>query len=548
LAKKSKKHTKSSQTSKKPVTSSAVTLSASLDRHRWWICLGLILLGALCSNWLFNPELSIKGDDAVYVVLGMSWAQGSGNSIICQPGEPANTMVPPGYPLLLAPFLALSSDSWVPLKLLSAVLFLLSLPLIFLIIRNRSGQTLLALGVAVLSAINLNLLDYSYRIMTEIPYLFFSLLGIWILGRALLAGANAMSRRNLIFLGGAILVLLFAYHVRSIGIVLPFALIFLLLLRKQYRLVLLTVLLTLLLILPWAIRNQTVGQGESYIAQFLLKNPYDPTLGGITAGGMLTRIISNIKTYGINIIPQALFPSHSPLISIQSLPGILLPLGVLATLLTILGFVHKVKKKITLLEIYTVLFLGICVLWPEVWSGMRFIVPVVPFVFYYFLVGVATLAGKLSSWSSPALGKSMISVIVILMVISSISGLNTASKRLHTYPPAWQNYFYAAQWCRDNTDQEDIFVARKPSLFYLRARRQVLRYPYTTDHEEMMTFMAENGVDYVIVGHLSGTTGRYLVPAVQANSDKFQVVHMVENPNTLVLQTIDLIPSGEGGQ
>ncbi|MFC1683064.1 hypothetical protein ACFL0G_02485, partial [Candidatus Zixiibacteriota bacterium] len=155
-------------------------------------------------------------------------------------------------------------------------------------------------------------------------------------------------------------------------------------------------------------------------------------------------------------------------------------------------------------------------------------------------------AGKLSSWSSPALGKSVIVVIVILLVISGISGLNTASRRLHIYPPAWRNYFEAAQWCRDNTDQEDIFVARKPSLFYLRARRQVLKYPYTADHEEMMAFMAENGVDYVIVGHLSGTTGRYLVPAVQANSDKFQVVHMVEDPNTLVLKTVGLTPSGGG--
>jgi hypothetical protein len=297
--------------------------------------------------------------------------------------------------------------------------------------------------------------------------------------------------------------------------------------------------------LPWAIRNQIVGQGENYIAQFLMKNPYDPVQGGITAGAMVTRIVANIKTYGINIIPQALFPSYSPMLSIEMLPGLLRPLGVLATLLSILGFVHKARKKVTFLELYTIFFLGICVLWPEVWSGMRFIVPLVPFVIYYFLVGAAVLAGKLSSGFSPSLGKGLIAVVVFLLIISGITGLNKASRRLHIYPPAWQNYFQAARWCRENTPEESIFVARKPSLFYLRARRQVLNYPYTTDTEKMIAFMKENGVDYVIVGHLSGTTGRYLVPAVQANREKFEVVHVVEDPNTVVLKTVGLLPEGK---
>jgi hypothetical protein len=114
------------------------------------------------------------------------------------------------------------------------------------------------------------------------------------------------------------------------------------------------------------------------------------------------------------------------------------------------------------------------------------------------------------------------------------------------YVPQWENYFQAAEWCGQHTPPESICLARKPSLFYLRARRKVLNYPYTADTSEMMAFMIENEVDYVIVDGFTwtGTTERYLKPALLEHRDRFQVLHRLERTNTLVLRFLKAPPGG----
>ncbi len=174
-------------------------------------------------------------------------------------------------------------------------------------------------------------------------------------------------------------------------------------------------------------------------------------------------------------------------------------------------------------------------------------IPVVPLLTYYFLVGLQGVAANLGTKLTPLIGKSLIWLVAILMITSSFSGLATASERLQLYPPRWQNYFLVAKWCREHTPEESVFVARKPALFYLLARRPVLIYPYTADIEEMIAFMARNQVDYVIVDNLSRTTDRYLLPAVQKHIDKFHLAYGLDNPRTWVLKTVGLSPEKKEG-
>jgi hypothetical protein len=184
------------------------------------------------------------------------------------------------------------------------------------------------------------------------------------------------------------------------------------------------------------------------------------------------------------------------------------------------------------------------------WSGMRFVVPIIPLFIYYFLLGLSILAGKLTRWLSPLAGKLLWAVVAILLFYSVFSGLTKGAGRIDRYPSQWENYFLAAEWCRQNTPQESICVARKPSLFYLRGRRKVLNYPYTSDTAEMMAFLSENGVDYVIVDGFTwtGTTARYLMPAITEYRDRFELAHHLEKPHTWVLKTSHLPPGEQEGR
>ncbi len=523
-------------------------LNSFAERHLWWVIAGLVLIGAVCSYLVFNPNLDTSGDNALFIVLGMSLAQGKGLSTICTPGEPANTMVPFGYPLLLAPFVALSPDNHLVLKLLSTTLFLLSLPLLLVIIKDREKNLYLPLGVAFLAAINLHLLDFGHMVMTEIPFLFFSLLGIWVLQRAMGSAGQGLTGKQKTLLGISIVALVFAYHIRSIGVVLLLTMLILLVLRRHYRLALVAGLFIILLVLPWALRNHAIGQGGGYLDQFVMKNPYDPAQGHISVGGMVARMGENLRTYALFVIPQALFPSISPAAGYRGAAGFSTLVGVVASLVILVGFFSRLRKSVGFLELYIFFFLGVCVLWPQMWSGMRFVIPVVPFVIYYFLAGAQGAAEKLKNWLTPLAGRSLILLALAVMLISSFSGLTRASGRRKGYPREWHNYFLAAQWSRENTDAESIFVARKPSLFYLKARRAVLNYPYTAMHQEMIDFMDRNDVDYVLVDGFSwtGTTMRYLVPAIQSHQDRFEPVFRLDNPTTWVLKMVELSPQGDG--
>lgn len=523
-------------------------LGDSLERRIWWIALGLIFLGGLCSFLVFDPNLSTNGDNAYYIVLGMSLVQGKGLSVICSPGEPPAALVPLGYLLLLAPILALFPENFLLLKLLSTALFLLSLPLIMLVIRDRAEKLFLALGVVILSAINLNLLEFSFMVMTEIPFLFFSLLGLFSLQRSLRSAGSRMTRNERILFGVSIFSFVFAYYIRAIGVVLLAGLITILALKKRYRLVLLAGLVILCLVLPWALRNQAVADGGGYLDHFMLKNSYNPALGRVTLGDMLARMTSNIKTYGVFIIPKALFPSLYPRTGYRGFSGIFPVLGVIITLVTLAGFILKIRRSLTFIELYTFFFLAVCIVWPQMWSGMRFLIPVVPFLIYYFLVGLWGVAARKIVRLTPVVSRSLVWLVFIFMVASSLSALVWASERPLRYPPEWQNYFSVAQWCREHTPEGNVFVARKPSLFYLHARRQVLNYPYTSDTKEMMAFLAGNRVDYVILDGFTwtGTTAQYLAPAVMKNKDKFQAVHGLDNPQTWVLKTMGFSPQEEG--
>ena len=524
------------------------SVSAFLKRRFVWFLAGLILLAAVASLIVFDPVLSTNGDNALYIVLAMSWTRGTGNSTICTPGEPANTMVPPGYPLLLAPLVALFPDRWLPLKWLSTVLFILSVPAVVFMIRERRESLPMAFGVAALAAINVNLLIYSSMIMTEIPFLLFSILGLALAQRSLRSGAGGMTRGEKALFALAILSLVGAYHIRSIGIVMPAALVIYLLLRKRYRLALTAGLAILLLSLPWAVRNATGSEGGGYLEQFVLRNAYNPELGTITAADLFQRILTNLKTYGIFVNAQAVFPSLSPLLSFRGFTGAYILLGLVITAVVLTGFVVQARRSLTLLEIYTALFLGVCLLWPEIWSGLRFIVPIIPLLLYYFLAGLRALARLLDIRLFRRTGQLAAAAVLLVVLFSSARGVAVAAERFRSYPAQWENYFTAARWCRQNTDQESIFVARKPSLFYLHARRQVLNYPYTSDTDRMMSFLAEKDVDYVILDgfNWTGTTQRYLMPAVGAHRDRFQTVHRLENPDTWVLRLLPPAPEGEG--
>ena len=181
----------------------------------------------LLGIWTFDPKLSLSGDNAEFIALAHSLAQGEGLSHINLPDPRPATKYPFGFPLLLAPLAWVFPGDWVPMKVGVLVLFALGMAVLYQLAQERMGQ-LPGLAVVALSlvlgksylthgptgvAYGPLLLHYAHQVMSEVPYLTFSLLALWLVER----GVGREGIKGNWWLVGGFACTIWAYYIRTAG-------------------------------------------------------------------------------------------------------------------------------------------------------------------------------------------------------------------------------------------------------------------------------------------------------------------------------------------
>jgi hypothetical protein len=118
----------------------------------------------------------------------------------------------------------------------------------------------------------------------------------------------------------------------------------------------------------------------------------------------------------------------------------------------------------------------------------------------------------------------------------SMIGRYLDGDRYAGYAINWRRLFEAADWVIENTPESSVITVRKPRLFYIHTGRKVNGYPFTTDRDSV--FAEISRTDYVVIDAVSGTTYRYLIPAVQEHSADFKTEFVRQNPLTAVLKVL----------
>ena len=153
---------------------------------RYGIPLFVVAASLVLGIWTFDSKLSQSGDNAEYIILARSLAQGEGLSYIHSQEPGPSTKFPFGFPLLLAPLAWAFPDDWVPMKALVLALFSLGMGMLYQLARERMG-VVSSLAVVALSLMAGKsypaLLHYAHKVMSEIPFLAFSLLALWLVER-----------------------------------------------------------------------------------------------------------------------------------------------------------------------------------------------------------------------------------------------------------------------------------------------------------------------------------------------------------------------------
>lgn len=297
-------------------------------------------------------------------------------------GPPA---YPPVYPLLISPLTCSQTPPYLWIKVISVILFFLSLPFLYKIFRNLSDPSL-ATETLLLFTILPWVVFWGRDIGSDIPYTFFSILALWFL---ITLPENRRSTTQAILTG---FTMALATLTRDIGLALWGGSV----LFYTYKIwrnppqrsvaVLQFVSLSFAFLIPvflWNWYQNHLGLGPANKAYF----QFSLGLNSLTLPGLMLRVLSNLYYY-LQKSYELLFPLSYILRPVPFINWLRLPLA--AGLLTILVWqmLKGLKGSALPVILYIGCFLGVLMgLSFPMRAGVRYIIPIAPFLTFFLLKG-----------------------------------------------------------------------------------------------------------------------------------------------------------------
>jgi Glycosyltransferase family 87 len=474
--------------------------------------------------------VGIMGDDAWYALLGRTLARGDG---FLQPNTPTPGLlpiVPPGFPLLLAPLWYLAPEfpaNVLVLKALSVAAMLATAGLTYAYSRAHTEwprELALLVAVAVSLVPSLVFLTTS-TLMSDAVFLAVQL-------ATLVALERWPTRTGTVVAGvGAAVAML----MRTVGLAVPMSAFVYLCLKRDWRRAALLAAVVVLSLTPWqlyAYRHSSSaaqqGEGEvllSYRQQFWQQFAGDAKAGTATLRDLPLRIGQNtVDVIARDVIalvaPSLLRGAHQngmELIGVGSF-GYQGPMGNAAGtmaasaalfLLIAVGWMRAVQRRLSLAEIVVPVSLAMIVSWPF-WT-FRFVLPLAPFLMVYLVDGLRAV--------TPA--ASRVPVLAMLGVVGlSLFDHGEYIARARVHQPDWsilaEDTDAVLAWLQEHP-ADGVIATSNPALVYLRTGTPTIQLEGFVDR----AVLKARGVRYVVWLHAAGMpvpadqgSVRYLSPRV----------------------------------
>jgi hypothetical protein len=476
-------------------------------------------------NWIYNSEfIDLNGDNFAYYLLGKLLAEGKGFINATSVTVSAHTHFPPGFPVIIAFCIKLFNADMNDIALVVGSMYWLALIFFYLAMNKIQGSKSLSFVVVFFVLLNSLLFSSAVTCMSEIPFLFVCILGIFFMSRADEKSDNLFNPN--IFLAALLFAL--AYYIKSIGIALFGALFLYLLFSKKWKQLAVSSATYVLLVLPWIIRGKMVG--SSYARQLMQVNPYKPELGDLTTTTFIERIQNNFTRYISLDIPNSIFNMQR---DTEQTPFSFWVVGLLIITAMFFGIFRLKDYRLFFLS-YIIAVFSILLIWPDAFGGLRFIEVLVPVFLFLMIFGVVELLnftfGKIKISFSP--------YWLLIFVFYYVTPLENLKAQLsQAVPQNYRNYFELAKWAKQNTPKDAVFSARKADIFMYYSDRVTVGDKPSLNDTVVLDFFRTNGVDYVVLEQLGfASTPKYLYPAIQKNQDKFVIASQLPNPDTYLLK------------
>ncbi len=488
-----------------------------------------------------TPAIHPGGDNAAYVSLANSLAGNAGYAEPWHPEEPPHTQYPPLYPAALAVLILLGAKTWVAFKAFSLVLTGMATAFCFLWIQRIHGPRIAAL-IALLFGLAPGVLISAQWILAEPLFMALVFASLWLLTpdspqRSRQDRGPESSRRSRAELGAGLVLAIAAYFTRSAGLPLVVAVAIGLVAARRWAALGVFGGLFGITAVPWHLRA-----GDEYVSAFWMVNPYAPDLGRAGVGDLVQRVADNLWQYTGEILPTTMA-------GVGGAPG--LTLGLVIVGLAAWGWFVRARGQAGIPEFFFLLYTGMIVLWPSVWSGDRFLLPIVPLFLLYAGEGLARLTAGHPKWR-PRVFALIVGVAFLLPAGSSWldrSGQATqcrlqvrTSGPFGCYSANVRELQAMAIWTGDRLPQGSVVFTRKPRIFHAFSGHAAAVYPFTTDEGTLLMQADSLGVDHVVLGNWDGSGAMYVQPAIRNDPGRFCLVAQLQvgsGPPVLLLAIRD---------
>ncbi len=376
---------------------------------------------------------------------------------------------PPIFPLLLAPlYKYFGLNLWV-MKIEMVVFFLGSL---FLIYRYFESELPKPYAVVLIAVVGLNPYFWEFKecIMSDLPFLFFVFLTLNLIKSA--RQDAYPSKGRVVFY--AILVgicLYLAYGTRSVGIILFLSFLIANILRWR-KPTWFMVLVGLVFLSAAILQNLFVHHDVSYIANYK-RPPFHMIPYMIKLNlKLLSRLWENGYEHKFYQV-----------------------LSLAINTLAFFGWGSKIKRSLTMAELFPVLYGAFLVIW-QTNAGIRYWVPIIPFYIFYLFVGVERIGFYVGKrW------KTIGFVILLVSIFASYFGHFT--KLYHHYSndtavidrESEQLFAYV----RTETETDTICLFLKPNALSFFTERKAAGYHPNQGEQGLWCFFREIKASYLIV-------------------------------------------------
>jgi hypothetical protein len=407
---------------------------------------------------------------------------------------------------------------------------------------NRSGP-LAGAAVGLLALLSFGWLDASRWILSEPLFLAWTFLALWAADRAIppvrsrgagpgaLGGsgrapgpppereANGVAVRPVWLLVATIATGL-ACMTRAAGAPLALALLAALLFGRRFRWVSAIAAGLAIPAVLWWIHARGGGGAGAYGSELWMVNPYEPELGTIGWLDLPVRAWGNLRLYVWGVLPGEWWPVQEG--STAALLGTVLAATAAG------GWVLRIRSHgVETAELFAPLYLSMILVWPEVWSGERFILPLYPLALLYAGVALQWAGRGLGAGAAiavPALGF----VALALPALPGWLGLAqdagacrrtvaVAGDVFRCHTDGIREFREAAEWSRVNLPPGAVVLNRKPRIFYVLGGLPGRVFPFTQDPGALLAEADALGARYLLLDHVDAVSPYYLLAVVRAS-------------------------------